>query len=225
MLKNLAELTLKSILILLLISFCVGCGSFKEWRYLPSSQDDEHSIFVVSHGWHTGVVIPSQSVESELSFLKREFSKVKFYEFGWGDKGFYQASEVNFGLVLEAIFWPSDSVMHVAGLTTMPQDYFPQSELLEVNISSEGLEHLLNAISESFMRDREGWAITSGKGLYGQGVFYQGKEKYFITNNCNTWVAKILDQAGVPISSYLTWTAGSVMSQTGAAVDDYSCCP
>jgi len=107
----------------------------------------------------------------------------------------------------------------------MNQYFFPHSEMVEVNISSEGLAYLLNAVSESFKRDNEGHAIKSENGLYGQSSFYEGKGKYFMTNTCNTWVAQALARAGVPIREVLTLTAESVMRQTRAAIDDYSCCP
>jgi hypothetical protein len=61
-------------------------------------------IYVVSHGWHTGFVVPASTIESRLPQLRDRFANAPYIEFGWGDKGFYQAKEITSGLTLQAIF-------------------------------------------------------------------------------------------------------------------------
>ena len=217
---------MRAILVLVLFASCVAGCTPKIWRYLPEngpeSIRDEHKIYVVNHGWHTGVIVSGQALNHQLTFLKREFSGARYYEIGWGDKGFYQANEITFSLVMKAIFWPSESVMHVVAMPTAPRVFFPDSEIVELSISTEGMTHLLAFVSGSFKRDHAGKVSRGGSGLYGVSAFYEGEGAYYMTNTCNSWVAKALDQAGVPIRTVFTLTADSVISQARNAAK--KCC-
>ena len=87
------------------------------------------TIYIVSHGWHTGIVVPAHSIQARLPQLKERFGDIPYIEFGWGDKEFYQAEEVNSGLAVQAIFWPTESVMHTVAVPDRPDIYFPESKV------------------------------------------------------------------------------------------------
>ncbi|MDP2702217.1 MAG: DUF2459 domain-containing protein, partial [Candidatus Rokubacteria bacterium] len=53
-----------------------------------------------------------------------------------------------------------------------------------------------------------------GRGQYANSRFYVAREKYFLLKTCNTWTARALRSAGLPITSLYAATAGSVMHQT-----------
>ena len=57
-----------------------------------------HRIFVIAHDWHTGIALPTDALADELPFLRTRFKRAPYIEFGWGDKGFYQAAEITAGL-------------------------------------------------------------------------------------------------------------------------------
>lgn len=68
---------------------------------LPKNQ----VIYVVNHGWHTGVVIPVYAFKGRLDALSLRFSQAAFIELGWRDRGFYQAKKNTSKLtVLRMIF-------------------------------------------------------------------------------------------------------------------------
>ncbi len=215
----------KNLLIVLIIGTVTACSTLKDWRYATHDETDLHSIYVVSHGWHTGMVIPQRAVRKALPFLNNTFSRSSdslqnssFFEIGWGDKGFYQSEEITSSLTLQAIFWPTDSVMHVVAFNSPPDEYFIGSEVVEVPLSSQALQALLMGISSSFYYDKRGEPVATKKGLYGDSYFYQAVGYYHLTNTCNTWTASMLNTAGVPIRTILTLTASSVMKQVRAAL-------
>lgn len=210
-----------SFVILFLLS---GCSTFMKWDNLPTSKEHETTIFVVNHGWHTGIVIEGSHLGSELSFLEEHFGKSNYYEFGWGDKGFYEAKEITSKITMRAIFWPTQSVMHIVSLPVEPQHYFPHSSTTAVNISTNGLAKLKSALAASFKKENQD-VVRTKNGLYGTSLFFEGVGKYYITNTCNTWTAKMLKTTGAPVSSFLTLTASSVMSQSESAISKYVCCP
>jgi len=212
------------ILLAIYVITLTGCSALMEWENLPLNIKDEMTIFVVNHGWHTGIVIKGDELGNELSFLEEGFGKSEYYELGWGDKGFYEAKEITSLITMNAIFWPTESVLHVVSLPMSPLKYFAQSEIITMNISKDGFSKLREAVSDSFRRDN-GRAIQTGQGIYGKSLFYKGKGSYYFANTCNTWTAKMLNIAGAPIDALFTFTARSVMRQSEQAVSKYTCCP
>ena len=54
---------MKTIILYLTISLSTfNCSSFKSWKYLPKNKSEETYIYVVSHGWYTGVVILNENL-------------------------------------------------------------------------------------------------------------------------------------------------------------------
>lgn len=180
-------------------------------------------IVVTNHGWHTGLLVSAARAHLHLPFLKDRFPKAQFYEFGWGDADFYQAEEVTTGLALSAMLWPSDSVVHVVGLQTYPDQAFLHLERLTISIADENETSFFDFLKQSFAYDDQRRVTQTKKGLYGNSQFYKGYGSYFLSNTCNHWSAKALQSGGVDISSWFKWTAGSVMSATEDELSALSC--
>lgn len=177
-----------------------------------SSPVRDHSVYVANHGWHTGFIIPSESVNVSLPFLIKRFGSVPYYEFGWGDEGFYQAEEITSFLTIGAILWPTDAVMHVVAVSMQPDKYFSGSEVIELKLSNSELESLQVFISNSFKYTGAGKAIKLEKGIYGDSQFYRAAGKYHMFNTCNKWTANGLKSSGMDIVAGFKLTADSVMS-------------
>ncbi|VFS55304.1 Protein of uncharacterised function (DUF2459) [Leminorella grimontii] len=200
-------------LIISLAFLIVGCSS-QPHVVLPESGSPTpavHRIYVTSHGWHTGIVVPAREMNKVLPALAERFSGGQWYEMGWGDKGFYQAQEVTSGLTMQAMFWPSGAVMHVVSIPMSVERYFPNSELIAVKLTDAELNSLLAFIAQSFERDKAQRLIMMKRGIYGDSQFYDAKGRYSISNTCNKWTAKGLKSAGMDISPTFKLTAGSVM--------------
>ena len=50
-----------------------------------------------------------------------------------------------------------------------------------------------------------------GPGLYGKSRFYLSRETYHAFNTCNVWTARVLRDAGCPITPATTLTVDSLM--------------
>ncbi len=195
----------------LLTLIVIGCAGSPEQRAAQTT--GEKPVYVVGHGWHTGIVIASRDRGPELAFLDRHFDSANWYEIGWGDKQFYQAGEVRAGLMLRAGLVPTDTVLHVTALPERPESYFTNNRVIELRIDAAGLERLTTAVAEYFQYDENGEPLTSGEGLYGESLFFDATGRFHAFNTCNTWTARILKQAGVPIRTFMTLRAHSVMDQ------------
>ncbi|WP_232533606.1 TIGR02117 family protein [Salmonella enterica] len=178
-------------------------------------------MYIVSHGWHTGIIAPAHDVNTVLPQLKKRFAQeTQWYEIGWGDKGFYQSQEITTALTLQAMFWSSGAVMHIVAFSGQPERYFAGSEIKSLLLHTNQRNSLMRYLGRSFARDAEGNLIPLKQGIYGDSQFYTANGRYGILNTCNKWTAKGLESAGLTINPSLKLTAGSVMK----AITDHRMC-
>jgi len=192
--------------------FGVGCSTEPDFVEHVSQNDlkKDITIYVVSHEWHTGFVIPVSLIQTKIPEIKQRFRTSPNIEFGWGDQGFYQADKITFGLTINAIFWPTNTVIHAVAVPTNISDYFPNSKMLPLSLSNSELESLVGFISNSFHRDSDGKIIPLSHGIYGNSQFYRAKGQYYLWNTCNTWTAKGLKSTGRDINPPFKITADSI---------------
>ncbi|MFD2177700.1 TIGR02117 family protein [Veronia pacifica] len=175
------------------------------------SGQGKNKVFVVSHGWHTGFVVPSTSIIQYVPELKSRFPSAPYIELGWGDKGFYQAQEITTKITLQAIFLPTDSVVHAVAVPSENiAAYFSNSDVRELKLTNAELSNLGQFISGSFARNN-GLVLAQKNGIYGDSQFYKGVGSYYLMNTCNKWTAKGLQSMGLDISPMFKLTSGSVM--------------
>ena len=192
--------------------FVVGCSS-KPYviKQTDISETTSKEIYIVGHDWHTGFVIPAETMQARIPQLKERFGNMPYLEFGWGDKGFYQAKEITSGLSMRAIFWPTESVMHVVAVPQNPDIYFPKSKIEVLCLDNEQYALLISFIEQSFYKDNDGSVIELKNGIYGNSQFYKSVGDYYWMNTCNKWTAKGLESARLDISSTFKLTSDSVM--------------
>lgn len=211
-----------------LIFFCLvcvvhSCATDRNWLFLPENQNSEKVVHIVNHGWHTGIIIAKEDLGEHLDFLDKKFKHSRYFEFGWGDRDFYQAEGKGFWLGAKAIFWPTDSVMHVVGFSLHPRKYFNPTSVTSVKLSQHSLHLIQNQIAASFFRETEPPQVLK-VGLYGHSYFYPAVGTFYFANTCNHWMAEILQGGGLPISTFMTVTASQVMNEVEEANSSYSCC-
>ena len=67
--------------IVLLIMMLQGCGA-ASWQH-PPTRNDQQMLYVVSHGWHTGIILPTAELLPALSFLRQDVADGPYVEIGW----------------------------------------------------------------------------------------------------------------------------------------------
>jgi len=198
------------IIILSLLTACSSKPYAVKYIEMPAVAGQEE-IYIVNHGWHTGIVVPAKKIQNQLPKLRERFGDIPYIEFGWGDKDYYQAKEVTTGLTLNAILWPTESVIHAVAVPKKADKYFSNSKVEKLCISGREYTSLLRFISESFYKDEHGKILELKGGIYGNSQFYKGVGNFYFMNTCNKWTAKGLKSAGMDISPTFKLTAGSIM--------------
>src|SRR5688572_30144225 len=93
-------------------------GDRTMWPAAPG--DPTNIVYVVSHGYHAGIVIP-RALSAEIAEQRRftavravtqRFASYPWLEIGWGDEGFYTQAptlaSVTVPLALRALFRPDN---------------------------------------------------------------------------------------------------------------------
>ena len=172
------------------------------------------TIYIVGHGWHTGIVLPVRDISPEIWPEVRDYQNLDYVEFGWGDEGFYRAKKITPSLVAKAAFLPTPSVMHVAGFPGRVLSFYEASDVIELQLEDDQFDEMCRFLSDSFERDLSGRSENLGPGLYGASKFYRARGKYYVPKTCNIWTAKALRAAGQPVMTPVSLTADSLLRQT-----------
>jgi len=106
------------------------------------------AVFVVSHGYHAGIVLPRATLAevasrrgyAALIAVSTRFAAFPFLEMGWGDEEFYRSvptiASLTVPMAARALFLPGNrSVVHVVGLSYPPRVAFPASDIIALGLS------------------------------------------------------------------------------------------
>ena len=192
---------------------CCACAAPVKDLFPPGDNAVTKPIYLVSHGWHAGIVLRRADIPADLWPENVDFPYAEFLEVGWGDKQYYQTPDAHLGTTLRAALWPTSSVLHIVGFNGAVTAYYSSSEIIEIKLGEPGFELLSRYIAASFARNGSGQALPLGRGLYGNSRFYLSRESYHLLNTCNVWTARALRAASVPITPSFSITVEQLMAQ------------
>ncbi len=182
--------------------------------------EPKESFYVLSHGWHAGIVVNRLDLLDLVPSLEKDFTSGDYLEIGWGDEQFYQARTVTAGLAVRAVLWPTSTVIHVVAVPKSPTSQFPESDVMEVFVPRVGYEQMLAYVAKSFTTAPDQNIVRLGPGLYGDGWFYQAEGTFHAFNTCNTWVAKAIGSTGYPMHGQTIITVEGLLNQLRQSMDE-----
>jgi uncharacterized protein (TIGR02117 family) len=199
---------MRPVLVLVLVAIMLAaCGS--TMLRAPTESPAERFVYVVNHGWHTGIVLATVDIPPGAWPVADELMQARYIEVGWGDRGYYTDPDAGLGTASRAALIGGPGVLHLVGLDQSPQQAFPASEVVKLPVSLAGLERLVAYIADSFALDAAWRSTDLGESLYGAGRFYASRERFHLFKTCNVWTAWALQAAGLQIGTAIT--AGSIM--------------
>lgn len=201
-------------LLVLVSVLSVACASPIEGLFPPGPNEPSKSIYLVSHGWHAGIVVRRADIPEGVWSQANEFPEAEYLEVGWGDKDYYMTPEAGLGTVLKAGLLPTASVLHVVGFRGPVTRYFPRSGVIRIDLSEAGFRRLCDYLGNSYVQDQTSQSRSLGPSLYGDGRFYLSRESYHAFNTCNAWTARALRVAGCPIRPGANLTVETLMTNT-----------
>lgn len=169
-------------------------------------------VYVISHGWHTGIAMGSEYLDEYLPNHPR-MPRAKYLMFGWGDGKYYPHPDPGTGLLLRAALLPTESVLHAVGIDAPIERYFPSSGIVRIMIHHTGAVKLAEFLVNNFEVDETGQPIFEADGLYKNSAFFKAEPYYFFPRTSNRWVAQALRRTGYPITPFYALTSENVMKQ------------
>lgn len=162
------------------------------------------TLYVVNHGWHTGLVVRRGDIPAGLWPEHREAPPGEYVEIGWGEREFYQTRNPSLLQALRAALWPSPGVLHLVGFNGPVGARFPYSKISVLTVDATAMVRLAHYISDAYERDATGRIKRMGRGLYGDSRFFAGRENFHLFKTCNVWTARALRLAGCPVPPGIT---------------------
>lgn len=158
---------------------------------------DTLHLYVAQYLYHTGVILPTTNAVHDW---RTEFPCLEgsvYAEFGWGDRTFFMAGNVNAQMAVQALFASQSSVVGVVGLDAPPffTEPFAMRRIVLSASRYAALVRELQAMTQfppRFLRTGF-WGKRSG--FYAANTRFTGQ--YSLLNNCNVRAAACLQAAGI----------------------------
>ncbi len=180
-----------------------------DWREPP----DGITIYVVTNGYHSGLIVPVSASGEDLSLIIRptDLPNPKlagnWLLLGWGDRDFYlntpTLADVKVSTALSALIGSGQTLVHVDHLQS-PDDV---DDPRPVSLTPNAYRKLLGFIRASIIIDADGHA-TAIAGYGESDVFYNARGPYSLFNTCNNWTSNALAAAGVRTSAWSPFSGG-----------------
>lgn len=178
-------------------------------------EEPSETIFVASNGWHSAIFIQRKTLLPDTIPELVDFPDATYLGFGWGDAEYFPARDPGFLTLLSAALVPTPSVLHVTGLRTHPREVYSGDQVIALRISLPGHKRLVGYFRQSFDRGDSRRSKPVAPGLDRNSRFYRAVGEFHLFNTCNSWTARGLAAAGVPIEPGGIVTAGELMEQLG----------
>ena len=185
------------------------------WPPRPGAPTTE--VFVVSHGYHAGIIVPRRALAEEasrrgliaLGNVATRFAAFDRLEIGWGDEALLPRGAD--GGVIERRAGRPRAVS--AGQSVRAARRRRQRRSAR---RVQPLRHGAHRARRGELRPPRGQARRHlrpatragrpedlGPGLYGPSLFFRANGTFHLFNVCNHWLAGLLDAAGVPTAPVL----------------------
>jgi hypothetical protein len=185
-----------------------GCGELPP----PDPGPSVATVYVVQRGWHTDIGLAAGAGLGPLRAFEREFPGARFFVFGFGEREYLEARATTPWLLLRALF-PSEGLVLVTALSASPVEAFAGYRVVARPVSREGLARLTGFIAGSVEWAPDGRPRLAARGPYDGSLFYASPLTYDLVDTCNTWTARGLHAAGLPVSAEGVVSEAQVLDQ------------
>jgi hypothetical protein len=172
-----------------------------------------HSIFVTGHRYHTGLVVRARDIPDGAWPARSDFPAAEYFELGWGEREYYPRDEPGVLRGLRALLLPSQSTINVIPITGTLDRVLSKSEIVELRVTEAAFMRMVQFVRQSHELGEDGKPIVIRSGVNQAGRFYGSSRTFHAFENCNVWVARALESAGVPVNPRAAVTAGMLLRQ------------
>jgi len=195
----------------MLAGMLCGCGPSPAY-VAGAEKPNDATVFVIARGWHTDIGLPVEQIPLPLAIVAQDFPGARFLVFGFGERAYYMSRKETLGQTLSALF-PSPGVVLVTGLRAPPPDAFGAGNTVALRVPQGDASQAASFIWHTLEKQDDGALRRLADGPYPGSIFYASGKTYDAFDNCNTWTARALHGAGLPINPRGVLFVGQVMGQ------------
>ncbi len=174
------------------------------------------SLIVVQRDWHTDIALPIDEVTGALGGLGARYPGVRFLEFGFGDRAYYQSHDTSVGQQIAALF-PGPGVILLTALRVPPEQAFGADHVATLHMTAEQIDGVISFLERSLTRGPGNGAFQRlDDGPYPGSAFYASNDTYDLFHNCNRWTLEAVMSSRLPVRQPAAIFAGEVMPQIRA---------
>jgi len=189
------------------LSACTGSGPLRRAGMVPERADST-TLYVVRRSWHLDVGFAAADLRGPLALVRDRFPGARYILFGFGDEAYLTSGRGRFVNMLTALL-PGAGLMLVTGLRVSPEEAFGREQVATLVLPSRSVDDAERLIWKSF-----GAAEAPGTpprlGPYSGSLYFGSADQYSALHTCNTWVAEVLQAAGLAIRPQGIVFAGQV---------------
>jgi hypothetical protein len=193
-----------------LLTGLAGCGE-KPAACVPEPVPRTDVVYLIEHGWHTDIAIPSGELRGRMTVFQRIFPDLQVLVVGFGKRTFMMAPVTTSGDLLIGPF-PGDGTILAVGLKGSPAVAYDQGIEATITLPTGGAERLSDFVWNT-LKVKDGMPEKLADGFFPGSIFYATQTGYAGTYTCNTWTADALHAAGLPIDTDGVVFAGQAMSR------------
>lgn len=169
----------------------------------------EVAIFVKTDGFHTELILPTQTNSKDWHKQIQFDQKMNYTAFGWGDRGFYlgtpNASDFQVSVAFKALFYLGTSVVHLTQYTQIIEN----EQCKKLWLTAEEYQNLVKFIENTFLPNAAGKLQPILTNTYSKRhLFFQARGRYSLFYTCNTWVGEGLKTCKQPTCIWTPFASG-----------------
>jgi hypothetical protein len=178
------------------LAACAGSGRLHTVAVVPE-RSDSLTLYVVRRRWHLDIGFAAADLTGPLVLVRDRFPGARFILFGFGDEAYLTSRRSRFVNTLTALL-PGAGLMLVTGLRVSPEKAFGEAQVATLAVPSRSAADAERLIWKGF-EAAEIPGSPPRPGPYAGSLYFSSAIKYSAIHTCNTWVAEVLQAAGLPI--------------------------
>lgn len=189
---------------LFVLSYLLAAWIFASLPVNQAQPKGEITLFLVSNGVHTDVVMPLKNEIFDWTRVVNpadsitDDANIAYVGLGWGERNFYlytpEWKDLSVSNALGALSGLNRTLIHITYYAFEPKE---DDYIVKFSVTSEQYQRLTKSLSESFKQEDGKTILLKGIHYQSNDAFYEAKGRYHLFNTCNTWLNDRLVESGL----------------------------
>lgn len=189
---------------LFVLSYLLAAWIFASLPVNQAQPKGEITLFLVSNGVHTDVVMPLKNEIFDWTRVVNpadtitDDANIAYVGLGWGERNFYlytpEWKDLSVSNALGALSGLNRTLIHITYYNFEPKE---DDYIVKFSATPEQYQRLTKLLSASFKQEDGKSILLKGIHYQSNDAFYEAKGRYHLFNTCNTWLNDRLVESGL----------------------------